>query len=105
MSEDVKVQVNDKLKLVDNFMLQLGESTDIPRKPKVVTFMRFIYNQSIIEQFLFCKKNYLRLQYEVVSLKCKDIFNLVNNYFKNSGLSYESCCLVEVSAQIGQHDL
>lgn len=55
MSEDLEVQIVDKLNLVDMFALQIDESIDISNKPQVVTFVRFIGNQSIIEQFLFCR--------------------------------------------------
>lgn len=55
MSEDLEVHFVDKLNLVDMFALQIDESIDISGKPQVVTFVRFIDNQSIIEQFLFLR--------------------------------------------------
>lgn len=55
MSKDVEIQVNEKLKAVDFFALQLDESTDITGKPQVITFVRFICENELIEQFLFCK--------------------------------------------------
>lgn len=87
MSEDVEVQVIDKLKLVDMFALQLDESTDISGKPQVVTFVRFIEDKSFIEQFLFCKDL-------PETTRGQDIFNLVNEYFENSKLSWQSCVSV-----------
>lgn len=66
MSEDVEVQVVNKLKLFDKFALHLDESTDISDKPQMVTFVRFIN-----EQFLFCKDL-------PGTTRGHDIFNLVD---------------------------
>jgi len=55
MSKDVEFHVNEKLKAAELFALQLDESTDVTGKPQVMTFVRFICDNELIEQFLFCK--------------------------------------------------
>ncbi|KAL4107274.1 hypothetical protein QTP88_017647 [Uroleucon formosanum] len=55
MSKDVEFHVNEKLKAAELFTLQLDESTDVTGKPQVMTFLRFICDNELIEQFLFCK--------------------------------------------------
>ena len=56
------------------FSLQLDESVDITGKSQLLVFGRFIYENEIIEQFLFCQplKTTLKGQY---------IFNLINICF------------------------
>jgi len=55
MSKYVESQVNEKLIAFELFALQLDESTDITGKPQVTIFVKFICDNELIEQFLFCK--------------------------------------------------
>lgn len=79
------------------FALQLDESTDVTGKPQVVTFVRFICDNELIEQFLFCNDL-------PETTRGQDIFNLVNNYFTTANISwkfYLSVCTDGCPSMIG----
>jgi len=65
--------------------LQINESTDRSSKAQLLDFGRFVDNSNIVEQFLFCK----RLKSITTG---KDIFDVVNNIFEKSGLTWNYCC-------------
>ena len=61
MSEDIKQQM--KIIFKDEnviFAVQLDESTDISGLSQSLVFVRFIYNEKTIEQFLCCQEMLLR---------------------------------------------
>ena len=56
MSNDILSQLKDSLIKSEVFSLQLDESTDIQRKAQLLANIQYIENNSIQENFLFCKK-------------------------------------------------
>jgi len=87
MSKDIEFQVNEKLKAAELFALQLDESTDLTGKPQIVTFVKFIYDNELIKQFLFFKDL-------PETTRGQDIFNLVSNYFITANISWKFCLSV-----------
>lgn len=70
MSEDI-----EKNEYSNGFCLQIDESTDISGKCYLIGFIRFINNDSIIEQFFCCKK----MKETTIGL---DAFNIIDFYLK-----------------------
>ena len=55
MSDEIEANVTEKLKDCE-FALQADESSNISGKAQLLTFIRFIYDGQITEQFFCCKE-------------------------------------------------
>lgn len=86
MGTDIVAQVVEKLRAGD-FSLQLDESTDISGQAQLVAFARYVDSDDIKEHVLFWK----RLE---GTTKGRDIFNTVNSFFLDNGISWKSCTSV-----------
>ncbi|KAM4808386.1 zinc finger BED domain-containing protein 5-like [Rhinophrynus dorsalis] len=85
MSDDIKLQMKDIFQ-DDNmiFTLQLDESTDVSGLAQLLAFIRFIYNDRIIEQFLCCLELPMRTRGE-------DIFKTLDCFMKENNLHWLNC--------------
>lgn len=83
MSENIQKHLFLKLCMSDMFALQLDESTDISKKAVMLVFVRFIWEFQLYEDFLF--------SYELVHTKGEDIFNAIDQFFSQHGISWEKC--------------
>lgn len=84
MSEDIDQNVTKTLQKINFFSLQIDESTDISKKSQLLAFVRFINDNRIMEQFLFCQ------EFETTRAG-QDIFNIVNTYFEVRNISWKKC--------------
>lgn len=84
MSSDIEKNVCSNKLQDSNFALQIDESTDITNKAQLLAFIRFIDEDKIVNQFLFCKEL-------SATTKGEDVFNLLNNYLDKWQLSWKSC--------------
>lgn len=66
--------VNEKLQINKEFALQLDECINVSDKSQLISFIKFVNGNEIIEQYLFCQK----LQTITTGV---DILNAVNNCF------------------------
>ena len=53
MSDDIKAQLIDRLKQ-GYFAIQLDESTDIASQSQLLVYVRYCWEEEMIEDFLFC---------------------------------------------------
>lgn len=83
MSVYIEENVNKNI-INTNFALQIDESTVINGKAQLIGFFRFIHDNKISNQFLFCKEL-------IRHTKGQDVFEIVNSYFKQSNISWEMC--------------
>ena len=99
MSQDIKCQLNDRLKR-EKFSLQLDESTDVSGLAQLLVFVRYIANGKPEEDLLMCA-SLLR------TCTGEDIFSSVDTRLKNDGLSWEQCintCADGAGAMAGKHE-
>uniref|UniRef100_A0A3B3TD34 DUF4371 domain-containing protein n=1 Tax=Paramormyrops kingsleyae TaxID=1676925 RepID=A0A3B3TD34_9TELE len=73
------------------FSLQLDESTDVSGNAQLVAFVRYVDTDDIYEHILFCKT----LEGKTTG---EDIFNVVNTFFCENGLSWKSCSSICTNA-------
>ena len=83
MSNDIEANVTEKLKGCES-ALQADESTDISGKAQLLTFIRFIYDGQITEQFFCCKEL-------PETTKGQDVFETLTSYLGSRDLSWERC--------------
>lgn len=76
----------NKLKTRQSFSLQHDESTDISGQAQLVSIVIYIDGNYIKEHVLFCKK----LEHTTEKL----IFNVINHFFSEPGLSWKSHCCI-----------
>ena len=84
MSSDIEKNVSGNKLQSSDFALQVDESTDITNQAQLIAFVRFINENEIANQFLFCKEL-------SVTTKGEDVFNILNDYLDKWQLSWKSC--------------
>ncbi|VVC39024.1 Hypothetical protein CINCED_3A024407 [Cinara cedri] len=83
MSVDIKQHTVEKMKL-SWFTLQVNDSTVSDGKCYMIGFVRFIVGYDIVNQFSCLKE--LK-----TSTRGKDIFETINFFFENNGISWNDC--------------
>ncbi|KAF2352879.1 hypothetical protein FHG87_016367 [Trinorchestia longiramus] len=83
MSRDILAQVvADLISSPAKFSLQLDETTDVFNLSQLAVFGRYVKDDVIKEDFLFCNPL-------TTTTKAADVKKLVNNFFKNNSLSWD----------------
>lgn len=83
MSTDIKELVVEKMKN-SRFTLQVNDSTSSDGKCYMIGFVRFVDDNAIVSQFL-CLKELNK------NTRGKDIFNTIDYFFENNGISWSDC--------------
>ena len=79
MACDIKSQPIENIKALPVFGIQLDESVDCANLFQLMVFVRYIRNQTIEKDFLFCRP----LQ---ITTKASDVLKLVKNFFTEENL-------------------
>ncbi|XP_068115889.1 zinc finger BED domain-containing protein 5-like [Hyperolius riggenbachi] len=83
MSRDAEEVLSSQLK-TSSFAMQVDESTDITSKCHIMSFVRFVNDGEIQENFFCCKEL-------PETSKGQDIFNILTSYLEEKGLSWTNC--------------
>jgi hypothetical protein len=97
-ADHVEEVLISRLKLCKYFVLQFDESTDCAGLAILIVFVRYFFENIIYEDLLFCKP----LESHTTG---KDVFEIINNYFTEKGLSWEKCidvCTDGAPAMVGR---
>nr|DBA32953.1 TPA: hypothetical protein GDO54_000696 [Pyxicephalus adspersus] len=82
MSKDILAQVvADLISSPAKFSLQLDETTDVSNLSQLAVFVRYVKDNVIKEDFLFCKP--------LTTTKATDVKKLVDDFFKDNNLSWD----------------
>ncbi|XP_066958608.1 protein FAM200C-like [Macrobrachium rosenbergii] len=81
MSQDIKSQVTEKIKLSPFFAIQLDETKDIAHLPQLLVYAWFISENQVEEEFLFCSLL-------ITTTKAEDIMDILSNFFEEEKLSW-----------------
>nr|XP_054593836.1 protein FAM200C-like [Nothobranchius furzeri] len=83
MSKDILAQiVADLISRPAKFCLQLDETTDVSSQSQLAVFVRYVKDDMIKEEFLFCKPL-------TTTTKAADLKKLVDDFFRDNNLSWD----------------
>ncbi|XP_051774916.1 protein FAM200A-like [Erpetoichthys calabaricus] len=95
MSNDIQLQLVERLQS-STFAIQLDESTDIAGQAQLLVYVRYCFDNDVVEDFLFCKP--------VPRTTGEGIFAMLNDFFIANKLEWSSCigiCTDEAAAMTG----
>ena len=97
MSENIKSKVISKINSSPVFALQLDEITDVSNLSQLLVYIRYVADDRISEEFLFCQP------LEIAS-KAADVFQVLMDFFDKTELSWSKLvgvCTDGAPAMIG----
>ncbi|KAL4101100.1 hypothetical protein QTP88_012347 [Uroleucon formosanum] len=86
MTDDLNDQLIEKLK-EKAFGLQLDEATDINKDAHLVCYIRFIDNDDMVEDLLFCKNI-------TAGANAQDLFEILDNFMSENSVDWTMCVVV-----------
>ena len=85
LSDDIKEQVIQEIKSTGLFSIQLDESTDVQSCSQLLAFVRYVHDEDLKEEFLFCE--HLELP-----TKGEDVMQKITEFFEAGGLDWGNLC-------------
>lgn len=85
ISDDIKEQVIQEIKRAGLFSIQLDESTDVQSCSQLLAFVRYVHDEDLKEEFLFCEP----LEQ---STKGEDVMQKLTEFFESDGLDWGNLC-------------
>uniref|UniRef100_A0A9J7YY69 DUF4371 domain-containing protein n=1 Tax=Cyprinus carpio carpio TaxID=630221 RepID=A0A9J7YY69_CYPCA len=85
MAQDVKEQVLYSVRNSPFFALQIDESTDVASCAQLLTYVRYVKNMDIQEEFLFSSPL-------PTNTTGEHIFNKLNEFVRKNDIDWERCC-------------
>ncbi|XP_063872897.1 zinc finger BED domain-containing protein 5-like [Scylla paramamosain] len=85
ISDDIKEQVIQEIKRAGLFIIQLDESTDAQSCSQLLAFVRYVHDEDLKEEFLFCEP----LEQ---STKGEDVKQKLTEFFESEGLDWGNLC-------------
>ena len=87
-SDDILAQiVSDLISSPAKFSLQLNETTDVATLSQIAVFVCYVKEDVIKKDFIFC-------QPLTTSAKAIDVKKLVDNVFRDNGLTWDMVCAI-----------
>ena len=93
ISSDVFNQIVKQVKASPFYAIQLDESTDVASHPQLSVFIRYVNNEEISEDMLFCKALPLHT-------KGEDIFQCLDTFFNEHAIPWDKCIKVEMKSPL-----
>lgn len=99
LASEVKKILIQRIQESRFFAIQLDESTDVTNFAQLMVYVRYEYEQTVEEEFLFCESLSGRTT-------ATEIFKKVNDFVVANGLNWENCigiCSDGAAAMTGKH--
>uniref|UniRef100_A0A9J8C488 Uncharacterized protein n=1 Tax=Cyprinus carpio carpio TaxID=630221 RepID=A0A9J8C488_CYPCA len=99
ISTDIFNQLISRIKNSEFFSLQIDESTDVANLANLLVYVRYLFENTVHEDFLFCRPL-------VTHSTGEDIFNLMDSFFRVHEVDWARCvgiCTDGAKAMTGRH--
>lgn len=96
---DIFNQLISRIKNSEFFSLQIDESTDVANLANLLVYVRYLFENTVHEDFLFCRPL-------VTHSTGEDIFNLMDSFFRVHEVDWARCvgiCTDGAKAMTGRH--